>query len=152
MLWWHHAAGLVNVHRFGFITTNSLKQTFNRRIVQTALDGGLHVVWALAAGGTLEDSPRYNKNRCFETFPFPVANPEQQACIRDLAEQIDTHRKRQQATLTLTGMDNVLAKIHAGEPLSAKDKTLHEQGLVSVLQTLVALGHARQESENWMAV
>ena len=50
MYWWHHAAGLVNagqVQRFGFITTNSLKQTFNRRVVQQALDGGLHLAFAI---------------------------------------------------------------------------------------------------------
>ena len=63
---------------------------------------------ALATGGRLGigNDPRYNKSRCFETFPFPAANSEQQARIRDLAEQLDAHRKRQQAqhpTLTLTG-------------------------------------------------
>jgi hypothetical protein len=42
MFWWHHAAALVAraVQRFGFITTNSLKQTFNRRVVQQAIDNG----------------------------------------------------------------------------------------------------------------
>jgi hypothetical protein len=103
------------------------------------LSSSVHEAWALAQGGTLEDRPRYNKSRCFETFPFPTATPEQQARIRDLAEQLDAHRKRQQAqhaTLTLTGMYNVLSKIRSGEPLTAKDKTIHEQGLVSVLQTL----------------
>jgi hypothetical protein len=42
MYWWHHAAWLVRAglaRRFGFITTNSLRQTFNRRVVQAALDG-----------------------------------------------------------------------------------------------------------------
>ncbi|MDD3610094.1 MAG: class I SAM-dependent DNA methyltransferase [Halothiobacillaceae bacterium] len=103
------------------------------------LSSRLHVVWALAAGGTLEDRPRYNKTRCFETFPFPLATPEQAERIRALAEQIDTHRKRVQAQhpgLTLTGLYNVLEKLRAGEPLTAKDKTLHETGLVSVLKTL----------------
>ncbi|MDP3031361.1 MAG: class I SAM-dependent DNA methyltransferase, partial [Rhodocyclaceae bacterium] len=56
------------------------------------LSSHVHVVWALAQGGTLEDRPRYNKSRCFETFPFPAATTEQQARIRDLAEQIDAHR------------------------------------------------------------
>jgi hypothetical protein len=105
------------------------------------LSSVVHIVWALAAGGTLEDRPRYNKTRCFETFPFPDATPDQQARIRALAEQLDAHRKRQQAAhpaLTLTGMYNVLAKLRTGEPLNAKDKTIHEQGLVSVLQTLHA--------------
>jgi hypothetical protein len=60
---------------------------------------------------------------------------------RDLAEQLDAHRKRQQAahpalTLTLTGMYNVLEKLRRGEALNAKDKAIHEQGLVSVLKSL----------------
>ena len=103
------------------------------------LSSQAHVVWALAAGGTLEDRPRYNKSRCFEPFPFPAATPEQTARIRDLAEQLDAHRKCQQAahaTLTLTGMYNVLEKLKTGEALNAKGKTIHEQGLVSVLKTL----------------
>nr|WP_232299360.1 DNA methyltransferase [Azoarcus sp. CIB] len=104
-----------------------------------ALSSRLHVAWALAAGGTLEDRPRYNKSVCFETFPFPDATPEQQSRIRDLAEQLDAHRKRQQAQhpdLTLTGMYNVLEKLRSGEALNAKDKVIHEQGLVSVLREL----------------
>jgi hypothetical protein len=35
------------------------------------LSSDLHVAWALAAGGTLEDRPRYNKTRCFDPYPFP---------------------------------------------------------------------------------
>jgi hypothetical protein len=105
------------------------------------LSSKVHVSWAMASGSNLgvgNDSV-YVKTRCFETFPFPAATPEQQTRIRDLAEQLDAHRKRQQAahpTLTLTGMYNVLAKNRAGEVLTAKDKAIHEQGLVSVLQTL----------------
>ncbi|WP_291987822.1 type IIL restriction-modification enzyme MmeI [Candidatus Accumulibacter sp. ACC007] len=105
------------------------------------LSSRVHVVWALAAGGRLGmgNDPRYNKSRCFEPFPFPVANPDQATRIRDLAEQLDAHRKRQQAahaTLTLTGMYNVLEKLRRGDVLAAKEKTIHEQGLVSVLKTL----------------
>ncbi|MBP6654135.1 MAG: class I SAM-dependent DNA methyltransferase, partial [Propionivibrio sp.] len=100
-----------------------------------------HVVWALAAGGRLGvgNDPRYNKSRCFEPFPFPDATPDQTTHIRDLAEQLDAHRKRQQAayeTLTLTGMYNVLEKLKTGEALTPKEKVIHEQGLVSVLKTL----------------
>jgi hypothetical protein len=105
------------------------------------LSSSVHVVWALAAGGRLGvgNDPRYNKSRCFEPFAFPDATPDQTARIRDLAEQLDAHRKRQQAahaTLTLTGMYNVLEKLKSGEALTAKEKTIHEQGLVSVLKTL----------------
>ena len=59
--------------------------------------------------------------------------------IRNLAEQLDAHRKRQQAAhpgLTLTGMYNVLDKLRSGEVLNAKERTIHEQGLVSVLRQL----------------
>ena len=105
------------------------------------LSSCVHVVWALAAGGRLGigNDPRYNKSRCFEPFPFPAATPEQTTRIRDLAEQLDAHRKRQQAahaTLTLTGMYNVLEKLKTGEALNAKEKVIHEHGLVSVLKTL----------------
>ena len=42
MYWWHQAATLVQrgaIRRFGFITTNSLRQTFNRRVVAGHLGG-----------------------------------------------------------------------------------------------------------------
>lgn len=93
----------------------------------------------LATGSTLEGCPHYIKSTCFEAFPFPTAAPEQQNRLCDLAKQLDAHRKRQQVqhpTLALSGMYNVLNKIRSGEPLTAKDKAIHEQGLVSVLQTL----------------
>jgi hypothetical protein len=101
-----------------------------------ALSSRVHVTWALATGGTLEDRPRYNKTRCFETFPFPAERPER---IGTLAEEIDAHRKRQQEAhddVTLTGMYNVLEKLRAGEELTAKDRVVHEHGLVSVLKEL----------------
>ncbi|MFO7541578.1 MAG: DNA methyltransferase, partial [Thiobacillus sp.] len=105
------------------------------------LSSRVHVVWALAAGGRLGvgNDPRYNKTRCFEPFPFPAATPVQQARIRELAEALDAHRKRQQAAhpeLTLTGLYNVLDKLRSNTALTAKDKNIHELGLVSVLKQL----------------
>jgi hypothetical protein len=103
------------------------------------LSSSIHVCWALASGGTLEDRPRYNKSVCFETYPFPVADNATNKRIADLAERLDAHRKRQQElhpTLTMTGMYNVLEKLRSGEPLNAKEKTIHEQGLVSVLKQI----------------
>lgn len=107
------------------------------------LSSRLHVCWALAAGGTLGPTPRYNKSVCFETFPFPdLTGPEKEnisARIGALAEQIDQHRKRQQDThegLTLTGIYNVLEKLRKEEPLTAKEKSIHDQGLVGVLREL----------------
>ncbi|MGH8191059.1 MAG: hypothetical protein ACREP2_06400, partial [Rhodanobacteraceae bacterium] len=61
------------------------------------------------------------------------------ARIRDLGEQLDAPRTRQQGLhpdLTLTGMYNVLEKLRSGQTLTAKERTIHEHGLVSVLRQL----------------
>lgn len=103
------------------------------------LSSWVHVEWALGSGSTLEDRPVYVKTICFESFPFPEIFAEHGVHIRKLAEQLDAHRKRQQDAhpgITLTGMYNVLEKLRTGETLAAKEKTIHEQGLVSVLRQL----------------
>lgn len=106
------------------------------------LSSSPHVRWALSAGGNLGvgNDPVYVKTKCFETFPFP---PDPQPGLRDrismLAIQIDEHRKGRQAAnpnVTITGMYNILEKLKAGVPLSDKEKSLNELGLVSVLKTL----------------
>ncbi|MFZ7096092.1 class I SAM-dependent DNA methyltransferase [Luteimonas dalianensis] len=59
--------------------------------------------------------------------------------IGDIAYQLDAHRKRQQKAhpgLTLTGIYNVLEKLRSREVLTAKERTIHEHGLVSVLRQL----------------
>jgi len=50
MYWWYKAAALTgagHARRFGFITTNSIRQTFNRRVVRAALDGNLYLTFAI---------------------------------------------------------------------------------------------------------
>ncbi|EDY84212.1 hypothetical protein VDG1235_3843 [Verrucomicrobiia bacterium DG1235] len=100
----------------------------------------VHVKWALAAGGRLGygNDPRYNKTRCFETFPFPVLEDgELKNRIRELGEQLDAHRKARQAEyadLTMTGMYNVLEKLRKEEPLTEKEKKIHDNGLVTLLK------------------
>lgn len=117
------------------------------------LSSRVHIHWSLSVGGTLEDRPRYNKTRCFDTFPFPSPNAELAAKIGTLAERIDTHRKRQQAahaSLTLTSMYNVLEKLRAGEELTQKEKTINQQGLVStLLEDHDKLDHAVFEAYGW---
>ncbi|MCX6907120.1 MAG: class I SAM-dependent DNA methyltransferase, partial [Verrucomicrobia bacterium] len=85
------------------------------------LSSRIHVVFTLAAGGTLEDRPVYNKSRCFDPFPFPTCEEAAKERIRRVAEELDAHRKRVQAQhpgLTLTGMYNVLEKLRAAETSS----------------------------------
>ncbi len=103
------------------------------------LSSRCHVKWSLSVGGTLEDRPRYNSDRCFLPFPFPACTESQKARIRDLGEALDAHRKRQQALhlkLTITGMYNVLEKLRSGEPLNEKEREIHDQGLVSILRQI----------------
>jgi hypothetical protein len=76
---------------------------------------------------------------CFLPFPFPAATEAQQQKIRELGESLDVHRKKQQAAhpgLTITGMYNVLEKLRSGEALTAKEKKIHDDGLVSVLKKI----------------
>jgi hypothetical protein len=71
------------------------------------LSNKIHIIWSLATGSRLEDRPVYVKTACFEKFPFPDPTNNQKDRIRDLAEQLDAHRKRQQAqhpALTMTNM------------------------------------------------
>ena len=141
--------------------------------VAGVLSSRIHGVWAPNAGGTLEDRPTWTNTTCFRPFPFPAATEAQQTCIRELAERLDAHRKRQQAQhpkLTLTDLYNVLEKLRANqgralsqapsEPeaqpesgrsatvggsavgnrrsleLTAKERIIHEHGLVTVLRQL----------------
>lgn len=81
----------------------------------------------------------YQNSPCFLPFPFPAATETQQQTIRELGEALDAHRKQQQAAhpgLTITGMYNVLEKLRTGEALTAKDKKIHDDGLVSALRKI----------------
>ena len=82
---------------------------------------------------------RYRNTECFETFPFPDPDAATRERIRDLGERLDAHRKRQQELhpdLTLTGIYNVLEKLRSGEPLTPKERKIHDDGLVSVLKQI----------------
>ena len=105
------------------------------------LSSQIHIVWSARMGATLEDRPHYTNSTTFETFPFPnLADQSSLAAqIAATAEELDAHRKRQQAahaSLSLTDMYNVLDAVRLGRPLTAKEKLTHTNGLVSVLAEL----------------
>ena len=96
-------------------------------------------MWARAAGGTLEDRPRYNKTVCFDPFPFPNPAPELRAKIGTVAERLDTHRKdaiARDERVTMTGMYNVVEKLRSGEALTPKERAVHEIAACGVLRDL----------------
>ena len=121
------------------------------------LSSKFHTLWAFTAGGRMGvgNDSRYNSSRCFQPFPFPTATEAQQAHIRELAEALDAHRKRQQAqhpSLTLTDLYNVVEKLRAGQPLTAKEQTTHEHGLAAVVLSLhQQLDAAVDEAYGWPA-
>ncbi len=104
------------------------------------LSSSAHCVWAFNTGAFLEDRPNYNHADCFNKFPFPdLQDGELKTQLTELGEKLDSFRKARQAehpTLTLTGMYNVLEKLRRNEPLTDKDKTIHDQGLVTILQQI----------------
>ena len=103
------------------------------------LSSRVHIVWALATGTVLGPTPRYNNSACFEKFPFPELSEAQGEHLRNLGEQLDAHRKAQQAAhpkLTLTAMYNVLEKLRSGELIEGKDREIYDQGLVGILRDL----------------
>lgn len=103
------------------------------------LSSRIHVQWALAAGGKLEDRPVYVKTTCFDSFPFPDCPDAQKDAIRLLAGRLDAHRKRQQALhsdLTLTVMYNVLEKLRRSEEFTEEDRSLYDRGLIGILRDL----------------
>ena len=103
------------------------------------LSSRIHVTWALAAGGRpgCGQRPGLQEDSLLRAVPLPRRHRRAAGAHPRPGRAIGRHRKRQQAQhpkLALTDMYNVLEKLRAGEPLTAKDKTVHEQGLVSVLR------------------
>ena len=105
------------------------------------LSSRVHVTWAIAAGGRLGvgNDPVYSKTLCFDPFPFPIDNDLHKSQIRNTAERLDTHRKRQQELhpwLTLTGLYNVLELLSSGATFTEEDRSIYEAGLVGILRLL----------------
>ncbi len=135
-------------HRvFSFVPGNTIIEStiigimIEDPFVLGVLSSRLHVLWALKAGTRLGigNDPRYNNSVCFDPFPFPDCDEMQRQRIAGLAEKLDSHRKSRQAlhpSLTITGMYNVLTQLRSGEALTDKERTIHEQGLVSVLNRI----------------
>lgn len=130
---------------FQFVEPNQIVES---NVVAVALDDDfhfgvlnsrLHIVWAEAVGATLEDRPHYTNSTVFASFPFPFGDPLTREHVSTLGDRLEAHRKKrleEHASLTMTGMYNVLEKLRSGEPLTAKEKAIHEQGLVSVLRQI----------------
>ena len=108
----------------------------------SVLSSAIHGLWSERTGVRMGvgNDLNYNHAYCFNKFPFPVmVEGALKQRIHDIGERLDAHRKRQQALepdITLTGIYNILEKNRSGETLTAKDKEIHDKGLVSVLKQI----------------
>lgn len=113
----------------------------DRAFVLGVLSSRIHRDWADSAGtrlGVGNDST-YNNPRCFDAFPFPDASPDLLIRIATLAERLDAHRKAaiaRDAGVTMAGMYNVVEKLRSGEPLTPKERVIHEIAACGVLRDL----------------
>ena len=127
------------------------------------LSSRVNVFWSMEAGGWLGmgNDPRYSKSRTFDPMPFPICerSDNSEASLTELGDHLDSFRKERLAEhdfLTMTALYNVLERERELEngcdvpPLSAKEKDIHEAGLVSVLKDIHDdIDRAVFEAYNW---
>jgi hypothetical protein len=119
------------------------------------LSSRIHLEWAVQAGGTLEDRPRYNKRKCFDHFPFPDPTPEQRARIAELAEELDATRKAALAEtdkLTMTELYNLREKLRSGAPMDDKEQRRATRARAAIVNRLhEQLDQAVADAYGWGA-
>ena len=124
----------------------------DRSDVCALLSSRSHVHWSIAKGSWMGvgNDPVYAKTETFDPFPFPAcltdeSNLDLRQKLADAGERLDAFRKERLAAhevLTMTGLYNVmerLRELEAGadvEPLTDKERDIHEAGLVSVLKDM----------------
>ncbi|MBY5939056.1 MULTISPECIES: class I SAM-dependent DNA methyltransferase [Marinobacter] len=159
MYWWHTAAENVrkgNVQRFGFITTNSLKQTFNRRVLEPHLNDTkkpLSLVFAVP------DHPWVDVNdgaavRIAMTVGMAGEHPGQlRQVIRETssenreARDVQLSQRAGKLFADLTTGANVASAeaLEANEGISSPGVKLHGSGFIVTPEESVDLGLGRTQ-------
>ena len=109
------------------------------------LSSRVHAHWSIYCGNWIGvgNDPVYAKTKTFDPFPFPTNTAAEG--LKELGEGLDSLRKETLAEhefLTMTSLYNVLERVRELEngcdvpPLAAKEKDVHEAGLVSVLKDI----------------
>ena len=114
-------------------------------VLLSILSSRLHIIWSIISGNWMGvgNDPVYAKTKTFDSFPFPVTESGQ--FFDKLGDHLDFFRKKRLAEhdfLTMTSLYNVLERVRELEngcevpPLSAKERDIHEAGLVTVLKEI----------------
>ena len=139
MYWWHHAADLTakaakakvkTPRRFGFITTNSLRQTFNRRVVEQALSGKppLSIIYAIPDHPWMKSA-----DKAAVRIAMTVADPgeEREGVLAEVVSEtglntdapeveLNVRRGVVQASLKLGPRTNSIARLKANSALGSR--------------------------------
>ena len=106
----------------------------------------IHVVWALALGGSLEDRPRYNPTQCFQTFPFPNPNTKIKNEIATAAQRLNQLREN---WLNPTEWVDIVPEVVAGYPDRIIPKPEYAKAIKE--RTLTNLYNLKQKGEvQWL--
>lgn len=155
MYWWHRAAQLARageVQRFGLITTNKIRQTFNRKVVERHVNAepGLNILFAIP------DHPWYDSRQggAEVRVAMTVCGMEQRQ--GELAEVIlerkdgdhikvnfDYLRGRINTNLTVDVDATKLARLRANERLSWRGVTVVGKGFIVTPEQAKSLGLGR---------
>ena len=157
LYWWHKAAELVRTgkaRRFGLITTNSLRQTFARRVVQMQLSAKPPLSLAFA----IPDHPWVDTAdgaavRIAMTIGVPGEHAGELLEVKTETDQTDGSAKvtfdtqRGKISADLTTGPNVAATIElkANAGMSCEGVKLHGMGFVVTLEEAKTLGFGRVE-------
>ena len=118
-------------------------------MVLALLSSRMHVIFSIATGGWqgVGNDPVYQHTNTFEPFPF-LASGREVDIQRQLGEygrkltEFRNNRFAEYNFLTITSLYNVLERVRERDngcevlPLSAKERDVHEAGLVSVLKEI----------------
>jgi hypothetical protein len=156
MYWWHKAAALVSagkVESFGFITTNALRQTFNRRVVQAHLTGKRPLSLAFA----IPDHPWVNTAdgaavRIAMTVGVPGEHAGELLEVKTETTQpdgsakvtFDSKRGKISADLTISTNLSLVLPLRANEELSNHGVITGAKGFLVSEEQAVQLGYGRE--------
>ena len=109
------------------------------------LSSRVHAHWSIYCGNWMGvgNDPVYAKTKTFDPFPFPTNRAAEGQ--NELGDRLDAFRRERMTEhnfLTMTALYNVLERMRELEngcdvlPLTAKEKDIHEAGLVSVLKDI----------------
>jgi hypothetical protein len=156
MYWWQNAAFLAlegKIRRFGFITTNSITQPFNRSVLHSAREKGLSLVFAIPDHPWVDSTDGAAVRVAITVAEMGakagrllIVAEENERPDESIDVRFDLHRGVISSTLTLgSGVANVVA-LKANQSLAFRGVTLVGDGFVVSQDEAERLGLGRDET------